>query len=102
MGAEWFTTEGEGADAAQAFKAAVDDAAYERGHGGYTGSIAEKRRFIMASDEVLAPRAAYALADSLIDDDRYADKWTSPAGCIELESKRPGVRMFLFFGLASS
>lgn len=42
MGATNFYTEANGATLSEAFQTAVDNAYYEYGHGGYTGSIAEK------------------------------------------------------------
>ena len=43
MGACEFGTTSEGATAKEAFKRAVEDAQYEHGHGGYSGTIAEGR-----------------------------------------------------------
>jgi hypothetical protein len=48
MGAYDFTTTALGKTADAAFDRAVRDAQYEYGHGGYTGSIAEKHSFIVA------------------------------------------------------
>ena len=45
MGAQDFTATAKGKTAKEAFSVAVEDAAYENGHGGYTGTIAEKRSF---------------------------------------------------------
>ncbi len=42
MGAEGFTTFAKGRTAKEAFEKAVTEAQYEYGHGGYTGTIAEK------------------------------------------------------------
>ena len=46
MGADTFYQTGEGKGALDAFNRAHDDAAYEYGHGGYTGTLAEKGDFI--------------------------------------------------------
>ena len=90
-----FITQANGKSAQDAFNAAVEDANYEYGHGGYTGSIAEKDSFttIPSTEE-----NSYDYAEKLIDegDERIDDKW-GPAGCIELGSDR-----YLFFGWASS
>jgi hypothetical protein len=43
MGGTEFWVEGRGATAAEAFNAARREAQYEHGHGGYTGTIAEKQ-----------------------------------------------------------
>ncbi|MCJ8332420.1 MAG: hypothetical protein HRT89_21215 [Lentisphaeria bacterium] len=95
MGAETFMTQANGKSAQDAFNAAVEDANYEHGHGGYTGTIAEKCNFttIPSTEE-----NSYDYAEKLIDegDERIDDKW-GPAGCIELGSDR-----YLFFGWASS
>lgn len=46
MGACDFETRGFGKTAQDAFNEAVDRARYEHGHGGYTGTIAEKSEFV--------------------------------------------------------
>lgn len=103
MGADTFTTTAKGKTAAEAFEAARNEALYDYGHRGYTGSIAEKRDFVM----IAVPNAfvvddgrnrAHAYADALIADDdaRIVNKW-GPAGCIALPDGE-----FLFFGWASS
>lgn len=96
MGASTFMVTAEGKTAKEAFKNARADALYEDGHGGYTGTIAEKDSFVMITCELgMDP---YEYADDLIneDDSRIEDKW-GPAGCIAL-----GGDKFLFFGWASS
>jgi len=45
MGATTFETIGLGKDAGAAYRTAVDDALWSRGHDGYTGTIAEKAGF---------------------------------------------------------
>ncbi len=45
MGATTFLITSCGKDAKEAFHRAVEEAAYEHGHGGYTGTIAEKGSF---------------------------------------------------------
>ena len=47
MGANVFTTFSMGKDAEDAFFNAVDQAKYDYGHSGYTGTIAEKDSFVM-------------------------------------------------------
>lgn len=49
MGAELFRTRAAGDTLAAAFAAAVDQARYEHGHGGYTGTIAEKNDVVEAA-----------------------------------------------------
>jgi len=95
MGADVFFTRARGGTAKEAFIEAVDDAYYEYGHNGYTGTIAEKDGFVMIKlPEGMDP---VAYADTLIanDDDRISNKW-GPAGCIELPDNE-----YLFFGWAS-
>jgi len=47
MGSSIFVTVQEGASAQQAFHDAVERAQYDHGHGGYTGTIAEKDSFVV-------------------------------------------------------
>ena len=95
MGAESFRQKAEGATAEIAFREAVSEAQHERGHGGYTGTIAEKRSYVViAVPKGMDPRV---FAESLMreDDPRIRDKW-GPAGCVAL-----GPNEWLFFGWAS-
>jgi hypothetical protein len=95
MGANVFMTVGLGNTAKKAFDKAVYDARYQHGHGGYTGTIAEKNSF------VLIPLAegldAFQYAEQLLDgdDERICDKW-GDAGCIHVKDDE-----YLFFGWAS-
>jgi hypothetical protein len=95
MGATDFYTMAKGKTAKDAFNSAVDAARYEHGHGGYTGTIAEKHSFVM----IPIPNGAdpYKEATRLMDEDdrRILDKW-GPAGCIAV-----GEGKYLFFGWAS-
>lgn len=100
MGAEQFITRSKGLSAKAAFHKATSDAQYENGHGGYTGTIAEKDSFRMvtevtASSVQEAGRTAQRLLDE--DDGKYGDKW-GPAFCIAVE----GTDDYVFFGWASS
>jgi hypothetical protein len=110
MGATTYYQISAGETASTAFRSAVEDAQYQSGHGGYTGTIAEKSTFTMATADALSRDEAFALANSLIDS-KYSDKW-GPSGCICLTSTaRPNnyvsseptsyVPEFLFFGWAS-
>lgn len=96
MGAATFTSIGRGATAKEAFRDAVESAAWYHGHGGYTGTIAEKHEFTMIAPNPgeTPEECAQRLIDA--DDPRISDKW-GPAGCIAL-----GEGEFLFFGWASS
>jgi len=95
MGACTFSTVAHGVDANDAFKSAVECARYEHGHGGYTGTIAEKQRFVMI--DLPEGQSAGSFIEELLDDDdsRICDKW-GPAGCIDL-----GNNKYVFFGWAS-
>lgn len=95
MGGETFYTEAKGKTAKEAFSKAREEAQYEHGHGGYSGTIAEKSSFTMIPLAGLDP---YVESDRLINDadPRIDDKW-GPAGCFDLGNGR-----FAFFGWASS
>jgi hypothetical protein len=108
MGACDFTKRAKGKTADEAFDAAVREAQYEHGHGGYTGTIAEKHSFVLVP--VPAGEDPRATARAVLDGDesvpslaptvrRYHsqvdDKW-GPAGCVQTA---PGE--YLFFGWAS-
>jgi hypothetical protein len=96
MGAVDFYARAKGRTAKEAFLNAQDEARYEYGHGGYTGTIAEKRGFRMIS--VPADKEPRKYARELMDDDNHfvQDKF-GDAGCVQLA---PGD--YLFFGFASS
>jgi hypothetical protein len=99
MGATTFSTVARGSTAQQAFDRAVAQARHEYGHGGYTGTIAEKDCFVMLNFPTPPPTITDAenYARELIHnrDPRVDDKW-GPAGCIHL-----GSDLWLFFGWAS-
>ena len=111
--------------AKDAFDNLVNEAQYIYGHDGYTGTIAEKRSFILIDTPKtdcpfdhecpLLQVDPFDYSDKLIDegDARVNDKW-GDAGCIELKGghlnqvleKRhlnpdEGWRAFIFFGWAS-
>lgn len=109
MGASTFMNKVTAKSPEEAFRKVRDEALYLHGHGGYTGTIAEKDEF-----EVITPQGdPITYANDLLsvwgDDipEQYSkgkfkqdqaivdDKW-GPAGCICLEDGR-----FLFFGWAS-
>lgn len=84
------------------FDTARESAAWEHGHGGYTGTLAEKHDVVVIDEagECSTPGEAEALARLLVNDDdpRITDKW-GPAGAIRVDGDKPG---WLFFGWASS
>lgn len=102
MGAQTFTQLAKGATAGEAFRSAVEQARYDYGHAGYTGTIAEKHDFIMLkadADRIASIKEMpYGLGYEPDNPDWEAvdDKW-GPAGCYDL-----GEGQFLFFGWASS
>lgn len=98
MGAMEFIQSGSGATAALAFVDAVAQAAWDHGHSGYSGTIAEKSEFVLIEPRAKGPREARDRAKELLrnEDPRIRDKW-GPAGAIQY-----GERAWLFFGWASS
>lgn len=120
MGATDFMTTGEGKTAQDAFDSAVKSAEWEHGHGGYTGTIAEKDSFKMArippgidakelvdymtgkiSHGEYVSGGKFVKARPDLSDaaekviDQFDDKW-GPAGCIKIADGK-----WLFFGVAS-
>jgi len=83
MGAQTFTTYAEGTDVDAAFREAIEQAQYEYGHAGVTGTLAEKDEYVVIAGGPLSPSDADTLADKLIrgNDSRIDDKW-GPAGAI--------------------
>lgn len=96
MGACDFFTVGNGPTARDAFLFAKEEALYESGHDGYSGTIAEKSSYRMI--ELPEGKDAFDYAEELLDNDdsRISDKW-GPAGCIKIKEGS-----FLFFGCAAS
>jgi hypothetical protein len=101
MGAEDFTNRVKASSAQEAFRIATEEARYNYGHAGYTGTIAEKSDFVMLkpSPERLEEIKSKGWIPYEPDDplwEKVDDKW-GPAGCIDLKDGT-----FLFFGWASS
>jgi len=95
MGATNFMCQGGGKSAKDAFNKLREEYAYQFGHGGYTGTIAEKSQFVM----ITLPKGENPVqyADKILDDDsRINDKWGA-CGCIAI----PESDEYLFFGIAS-
>jgi hypothetical protein len=117
--------------AADAFRAARDEALYEHGHGGYSGTIAEKHSFEVIDPHPFCGRGSVTIDDYdgkarvprprtirtalptaqeaakvarflfNTDDRRVSDKW-GPASCVAYRAKGGRkVAGWLFFGLAS-
>jgi hypothetical protein len=96
MGASTFVNFSKITSKDEAFRHLVEEAQYEYGHGGYTGTIAEKGDSVDVGT-VATKKEAYDLANKLLDedDDRISDKW-GPAGCITITEGG-----YVFFGWAS-
>lgn len=78
MGASTFIDAGRGSNANRVFTSLVQEAQYEYGSRGYTGTIAEKDSFVMATRDIMTKRQALEYAEKHIND--YG-KWDS-AGCV--------------------
>lgn len=74
MGAHAFFTYAFGKTANDAFRAAVEQAQWDYGHGGYTGTIAEKRDFVLLP-KPSTRLSTRALADCAIGDDDHYIIW---------------------------
>ncbi|WP_125810669.1 hypothetical protein [Actinoplanes sp. ATCC 53533] len=107
MGATPFEQYADVPDPDAAFAAARQSALHQHGHGGYTGSLAEKDSYLVITSTPVSPDQAKALAADLIRraDPRIDDKW-GPAGAIAVcraaAGLVAGVDGWLFFGWASS
>jgi len=75
MGAQDFTVEGAGKTALEAFTEAVKAAAYDYGHSGYTGSIAEKSSFTIIRDTPADVRRLEAKEKAKNGDAYSIDPW---------------------------
>jgi hypothetical protein len=106
MGAATFTNYQSGTSVEDCFKDAVANALHWHGHGGYTGTIAEKDSYTIISDQGMPYQQAVALADGMLSErnDTVDDKW-GPAGAIRVKQRvsKHHARMagWLFFGWAS-
>lgn len=104
MGAEQFVTRATGASASEAFSRAVEQAQYDYGHAGYTGTIAEKRGFKLVTPNGPG-ESPKQVVERCLEDDRHfcQDKW-GDAGAVDAgpNPKNPKERIFIFFGWASS
>lgn len=85
MGATDFSTYGFGRDAREAFRKAVEDAQWEYGHGGYTGTIAEKPSYVLVK---LPPRVSSKKFISWIDAMLYQDMHWEKEELKRLEATR--------------
>lgn len=83
-----------GKTAAEAFRSAVEEAQYEHGHGGYSGTIAEKRSFRMIAVPDGRDPKEFAQSEEALEEVNEKD---DPAGCVKIADGT-----WLFFGWASS
>ena len=83
-GAEAFEEFGTGTNARQVFRELVQEAQYEYGSRGYTGSIAEKDGFVMATRQVMTRAQAEEYVNKNIE--RYG-KWDD-AGCVAIGEEK--------------
>ena len=111
MGAEQFYSTAKGKTPRDAFKSAHADACYEYGHGGYSGTLAEKGGYTMSNkpDDISGSKWS-DMVDEFDEEDKdqahyrelkrdfevYDDKW-GDALCIE-----NGDDEYIFCGWASS
>jgi hypothetical protein len=107
MGSTWITVYTEGPNPEVNFREAVAAAKQEYGHGGYTGTIAEKSSYEVITGQPVDLSEAYEIAREMVDtdDERVTDTW-GPAGAIPVKDPdgdpRPGVPDgWLFVGWAS-
>lgn len=112
MGATQFITHAYGKTIEEAFNTAYEDALWEHGHGGYTGTIAEKPGFVLVDvpPGVTFTEFVHALEDSWDKKpdwapsnwDRltaiYNDKW---GDCLAVADTRHLDNNWIFFGWAS-
>lgn len=82
-GFEAFVSADEASSAREAFDLAHKQALYENGSAGYTGSIAEKYNFFMASNKPVSQLEANELVDAVMSGNLLHDKW-GPACCVEV------------------
>lgn len=102
MGASDFSEEVTGKTAEEAFESAKENARYEYGHNGYTGTIAEKGWFqVIEVPEGIKP---YEYIDMVFEEhesvpkklhEMIADKYAD-AACIQVAPDR-----WIFFGMAA-
>ncbi|WP_181800353.1 hypothetical protein [Streptomyces ipomoeae] len=94
MGSEYFSAYQDGTDVKQAFRDAVENAEYEYGHGGYTGTIAEKDSYKVVTETPMPLEEAeeYAATLANANNSPVDDKW-GPAGAIPVLTDRRRVRV---------
>lgn len=97
MGAAEFTAVSDNDDVSRAFAELTTEARHEHGHGGYTGTIAEKDTYRVFRIQPHTLEEADQIAYDYLERDtgKFCDKY-GPAGAIKLH------KGWLFFGVAAS
>lgn len=100
MGAVTFEQYVDGTDIDDAFREGRSAAADEHGHGGYSGTLAEKDDYVVITRTLMTLDDAVDLADTLLvrADPRIGDKW-GPAGAIPV---RQPTRTIVIDGLSGT
>ena len=97
MGAQEFECTGQGRNVQEAFKNAKEEAFWDHGHSGYTGTIAEKDSFKVIHCNMNEGDIHAKMDECMEDYDHFVqDKW-GPAGAIKISKNA-----WVFFGTASS
>lgn len=101
MGAQQFEEYEAGEDVGEAFSKATDHARFMYGHGGYSGTLAEKFEYVMLSSVPRTMAEAEAFMRTPEAEVATDDKW-GPAGAIRVVDPERKLNGWLFFGWASS
>jgi hypothetical protein len=111
MGAEQFRSDGEGRTVEEAFRNAKDQALYDHGHRGYSGSLADKPGFVEFDlpEGVSAEEAVMVISTNWQYDSRSRPDWLTDRMVDVYEDKwgeavaiRTGPTSWVFVGWASS
>lgn len=97
MGAQEFWHTAKGKTAQEAFNNAREEALYDYGHSGYSGTIAEKDSFKVIPCEQKEEAVDAKMKQCMENENHFVQNKWGDAGCIKV---RDGV--FVFFGWASS
>lgn len=118
MGGTNFGCYAEGKTPEEAKQKAVQQAEYDYGHSGYTGTIAEKgccklrefelepgqlKQMQQSANPLWVELEAVISSRELLDHPAIEDKWDGDIGFFRLGAgEEPGTERFYFFGMASS
>lgn len=88
-GADSFMNYGRGTDAKAVFRDLLSDAKYESGHGGYSGTIAEKSSFVMRSSTPMTMTEAQQFIHKDIErNDKWGPAFAVPVASIKIEDSK--------------